>query len=159
MKRSISLILAALLLASSMTACGDTSKEHETKAETNAPVWETADTAETEAPAPSYDTSLLTENGIAKAHIVLSADAGETLRYAAEELVYHIKKVTGADITVSETVQENSLPIPRRFLHKGESDRIPLPCRSLCRFCFRRRTELFCIPRRRRTGSSPRSAP
>ena len=79
MKRTLSLILAALLLASSITACGKSgTKETENAtstsvvetqaAETNAPA---TDAPETQAPVPSYDTSLITENGIAKAHIVM----------------------------------------------------------------------------------------
>lgn len=107
MKRTLSLILAAILLASSMTACGNTTPK-ETEGETKAV--ETA-SPETEAPDQSYDASIVTENGVAKAHIVLPTGAAQLEQYAAEELVYHIKKVSGADISVTSTVQENSLPI------------------------------------------------
>jgi len=111
MKRTLSLILALLLLASTLTACGETAVK-ETSAfqtdvvETNAPV-------ETDAPTPvyPYDTSLITENGVAKAHIVLLDGASEQEKLAADELVLHIKKVSGADITVTNTAAENSLPI------------------------------------------------
>ncbi len=130
MKRTLSLILAALLLAFSLTACGEgTPKETEkgtdtivteTKApetstpETNAPA---TDSVETEAPAPtySYDTSLITENGAAKAHIVVpngtSDGADELLGYAAQELNYHIKLVSGVDVTVTNAAGHDSLPI------------------------------------------------
>ncbi len=115
MKKTVSLLLAVLLLASSMTACDNTTPK-ETAEETKAPVETTApDTkaSETEAPAPeySYDTSLVTENGIAKAHVVVAENANAAEKLAGDELVYHIKKVSGADVTVSTTVQENSLPI------------------------------------------------
>ena len=131
MKRSLSLILAALLLASSMTACGNTAgktepKETEksetqavaTKAPaTDAPATDAPATnaPETEEPAvpnqPGYPTDRLTENGAAMAHIVLSANATDRERKAAEELVYHIKLVSGADIAVADAKQEGSLPI------------------------------------------------
>ncbi len=118
MKKTLSLILAALLLASSLTACGKTEpKETEKTAtdpvatnavETKAP--ETS-TPETEAPTPAYATDKITENGAATAHIVVAEGADQLLGYAAEELVNHIKLVSGADVTVTNTVQENSLPI------------------------------------------------
>ncbi len=122
MKRTLSMILAALLLASSMTACGNTAgntdpSESKVSATdpvaTNTPVTESVETdsAETEAPAPAYDASLITENGVAKAHIVLAEGASSTEKFAAEELVYHIKKISGADVTVTNTVEEGSLPI------------------------------------------------
>jgi len=107
MKKTLSVILAALLLASTMTACGNTaSKETEggTKSiETNAP--------ETEAPELSYNASLVTENGIAKAHIVIPENAEYLVKYGADELVYHIKKVSGADVSVVNGAEEGSLPI------------------------------------------------
>jgi len=118
MKRTLSLILAALMLASSMASCGKTepneTEKPETQAvETTAPDTESAETEapETVAPAPSYDTNLITENGIAKAHIVLSANATAREKKAAEELQYHIKLVSGADIAVTDTILEGSLPI------------------------------------------------
>ncbi len=125
MKRTLSLILAALLLASSMTACGNSSSKEteksetqavETKApDTEAPATEAPDTnpPETEAPAPvyPYDTSLITENGVAKSHIVLFDGASDFEKYAADELVLHLKLVTGADVTVTNAPQSDSLPI------------------------------------------------
>ncbi len=127
MKRTLSLILAALILSSTITACGKTepSPSVETDAvekpndttvtETNAPTAENPATnaPETDEPTPvyPYDTSLITENGVAKAHIVVAEGADQLLSYAAEELVYHIKKVTGADIAVTNTAQADSLPI------------------------------------------------
>lgn len=109
MKKTLALILAVLILSSSIVSCekgGIPPRETEgttDKVETNAPG--------TVAPAPSYDPSLVAENGIAKAHIVLPNGASELEKFAAEELVYHIKKVSGADIPVVNTVQEGSLPI------------------------------------------------
>ncbi|MBE6599399.1 MAG: DUF4838 domain-containing protein [Ruminococcaceae bacterium] len=114
MNRILSLILAALLLAASVVSCGngDTTTD-ETKSsidvvETKAP--ETVPD-ETNAPASSYDTTLVTENGTALAHIVVAEGAGVLEKYAAEELRYHIQKVSGAEISVTNTVRENSLPI------------------------------------------------
>ncbi len=119
MKRTLALILAALLLASSIVSCGKggtTPNETEgitDKVETNVPATDAVETnaPETDAPAPSYDANLVTENGVAKAHIVLHGDAEQILTYAAEELSYHIKKVSGADISTVNEVQEGSLPI------------------------------------------------
>ncbi len=114
MKRTLSLILAALMLASAMTACGGgEAKETEQSGETNAV--ETSAPAtnipETESPASTYDTSMITENGVAKAHIVVLDGADELEEYAAEELAYHIKKVSGAEVSITNEAEENSLPI------------------------------------------------
>ncbi len=118
MKRTLSLILAALLLASSMTACGDGETNETKKSETQAVETDAPDTnppateaPETESPAPSYDTSLITENGIAKAHIVLPEGASDIEKTAADELALHVKLVSGADIAVTDTAAEDSLPI------------------------------------------------
>ncbi len=131
MKRTLSLILAALLLASSMTACGNggsTETEQSTSTgvvetqsvETNAPATEAPDTnppatelPETDAPAPvyPYDTSLITENGVAKSHIVIAEGASDKEKKAAEELAYHIKLVSGAEVSITNTAAEDSLPI------------------------------------------------
>jgi len=123
MKRTLSLILAALLLSSSIVACGKTEPKESSNPETFAPETTANDTnppatnapatelPETDAPAPSYDTSLITENGVAKAHIVVAEGADVNLNLAAEELVYHIKKVSGADVTVTNQAAEDSLPI------------------------------------------------
>ncbi len=118
MKKALSLILAALLLASSLAACGKTEpKETEKTAtdpvatnavETKAP--ETS-TPETDAPTPAYATDKITENGAATAHIVVAEGADSLLGYAAEELVNHIKLVSGADVTVTNEAQSDSLPI------------------------------------------------
>ncbi len=128
MKKTLSLILAALMLASTMTACGNTAgktepketEKYETQAvETNAPdinppstdISETGP-VETEAPAPvyPYDTSLITENGVAKAHIVLPGTS-DFEKLAADELQYHIKLVSGAEVSITDTAAEDSLPI------------------------------------------------
>jgi len=112
MKRTLSLILAALLLASAMTACGGETKETnpvETNAvETNAPA---TNAPETEAPTSTYDPSVITENGVAKAHIVVLDGADELEEYAAEELAYHIKKVSGAEVSITAQAETDSLPI------------------------------------------------
>ncbi len=126
MKRTLSLILAALMLASTM-ACGNTAgktepketEKSETKAvETNAPETNppatdapATDAPETQAPAPSYNTSLITENGVAKAHIVLADNAHKLEKTAADELALHIKLVSGAEVSITNTAAEDSLPI------------------------------------------------
>jgi len=112
MKRTLSLILAALLLSSVLTACGESGKkepEQGTAAvETSSPETKSP---ENDPQTPLYNPLLITENGIAKAHIVLAENADQLERYAAEELVLHIKKVTGADITVVNFASADSLPI------------------------------------------------
>ncbi len=112
MKRTLSLILAALLLSSSLTACGDTTPDETTggttAVETNAPA---TDPAETEAPTPSYNPNFLTENGIANAHIVLADTADSNEKLAAEDLAYHIKLVSGADIATVNTPTADSISI------------------------------------------------
>ena len=120
MKRTLSLILAALLLASTAVSCGKT-EPNETKAvETKAPETQAVETntpetepAETAAPAPeyAYDSSLITEDGIAKAHIVISDTASDNEKTAATELAYHIKLVSGADVAVINEAKDDSLPI------------------------------------------------
>jgi len=119
MKKTLSLILAALLLSSAFVSCTD-GEGKETSAATNAPETKGIETdaaetdpAETDAPEVvyPYDTSLVTENGVAKAHIVVAEGAEQFLVYASEELQYHIKKVSGADVSVVNAVEEGSLPI------------------------------------------------
>ncbi len=113
MKKTLSLILAALLLASSMTACGSGEAKETEAPETQAveTVAPAADSPETDAPVPSYDTSLITENGVAKAHIVVLDGADPLEQYAAEELAYHISKVSGAQIPTVNTAAQDSLPM------------------------------------------------
>ncbi len=103
-----------------MTACGNPAGNpagntagNTALSETNAPVTESVETdsAETEAPVSSYDASLVTENGIVKAHIVIPENAEYLVKYGAQELVYHIKKVSGADVSVVNGAEEGSLPI------------------------------------------------
>ncbi len=114
MKRTFSLILAALLLSSSLAACGSTTPsetESDTASvETKAPETTASETEVSEI-TPSYDPNLLVENGTAKAHIVLSENAHELEKMAAEELAYHINKVSGAQVSTTNTVQSDSLPI------------------------------------------------
>ena len=79
MQKTLALLLAASILASSMTACGNTLPSPDTAAsETKAVETGTPEThaSETASPEVSYNTSLVTENGIAKAHIVV-ADGAE----------------------------------------------------------------------------------
>ncbi len=118
MKKTLSLILAALLLASSLAACGktepkETEKNENNAVETKAPETDAPETStpETEAPTPAYATDRITENGAATAHIVVAEGADSLLGYAAEELVNHIKLVSGADVTVTNEAQSDSLPI------------------------------------------------
>ncbi len=117
MKRTLSLILASLILASSLVSCGNSENgsQKETTAETNslettAPNTEAHETASPD-PTLSYDTTKITENGVAKAHIVLLDHASDKEKTAAEELAYHIKLVSGADVTVANAVGADSLPI------------------------------------------------
>ena len=118
MKRTLSMILAAFLLASAVTSCGNTEPKETENTETKAVetiVSETtaSETASSDTPAPSlsYDADTVTENGIAKCHIVVFDGADALEQYASEELVYHIKLISGADVSVTNTVQEDSLPI------------------------------------------------
>ncbi len=120
-QKTLSLILAALLLASNMVSCGNGKAEsNETSAETVSTETKASETAAFETDSPEtetsaieyvYDTSLITENGVAKAHVVLPDGASAQEKLAAEELVYHIKLVTGADISVVNTAQADSLPM------------------------------------------------
>ncbi len=112
--KSVALLLALLMLASNLTACGgDDIKETETAISTDVVETQTAETnsAETDTPAPAYAVDKITENGTALAHIVLFDGADQVEKYASEELSYHIKLVSGAEIAVANTVQEGSLPI------------------------------------------------
>jgi len=106
MKKAISMLLVLLMLGASVASCGN-GGSGETEGETN--------TAETTAPVTSadgtYDTSLVTENGIAKAHIVIPTEAEDYVSLGAEELRYHIEKVSGASVSVGNAVEEGSLPI------------------------------------------------
>ncbi len=60
---------------------------------------------------PSPHTVLVTENGTAKAHIVISAAASPLEQYAARELAAHVKLVSGAEVSIVNTVGADSLPI------------------------------------------------
>ncbi len=102
MKRSIAWILAALLTASAFTACTPLTEETDS-VETDAP--------ETDAPEVTVNAPLLTENGEARAHIVVAEGADQLLNYGAEELAYHIQKVSGATLTVTNEAGDDSLAI------------------------------------------------
>ncbi len=113
-KRTLALLLAAWMSLVALTSC-QTEEAKETSTEpTSNPVSETA------APATDYAAHLITENGTAKAHIVLAEGAAQLEQYAAEELAYHIKKVSGAEISVVSAAEASSLPI---FI--GTPDSIP----------------------------------
>ncbi|MBE6598141.1 MAG: DUF4838 domain-containing protein [Ruminococcaceae bacterium] len=118
MKKALSLILAVLLLVSSVVSCDRTDPSETNAPDTSTSAADSVETApvetepvETEAPAPSYDDALLTENGVAKAHIVIPENAEYLVQYGADDLVYHIKKVSGADISVTNAIEEGSIPI------------------------------------------------
>ncbi len=103
MKRLLSLILAALLTASAFTACTDATVEETDAVETAVP--------ETTVPEVTVNPNLVTENGAAKAHIVVAEGGDVLLTYAAEELAYHVKKVSGAELPVVTTAATDSLAV------------------------------------------------
>ncbi len=108
LKKLTALLLAALMLTSSLVAC-DNKEVKETEAvETDTPE---TDAVETEAPVIDYDENLVTKDGVATAHIVVAEDADPLLTYAAEELVYHIQKVSGGAVSIASTAVTGSLPI------------------------------------------------
>ncbi len=124
MKKTLSFILAALFLASAVVSCDkgntvsnetkDSTAAVETTASTvNIPetTVPSADSPETETPSPAYPPQLIVENGEAMAHIVLEESVSQLEQYAAEELAYHIKTVSNAEIPITNTVQDGSLPI------------------------------------------------
>ncbi|MBE6598255.1 MAG: DUF4838 domain-containing protein [Ruminococcaceae bacterium] len=98
MKKTLSLILASLMLLSAVTACGEAEVKNN-------------ETTQTEVDAGEYSADKVTENGEARAHIVVAEGADRLLSYAAEELSYHIKKVSGADVPVVSEAGTDSLPI------------------------------------------------
>ena len=118
MKNTLSLLFALLMVGSALSACGKTDPNPSETSGSSAAVETTVGSetasAETEAPA-RYDASLIAENGIAKAHIVIPNEptngADPLLGYGAAELTNHIMLVSGADVTVTDTVQAGSLPI------------------------------------------------
>ncbi|MBE6599401.1 MAG: hypothetical protein E7638_08175, partial [Ruminococcaceae bacterium] len=108
MKRVFSLILAALISASLLTACGNKYAD-ETSSDTAGISAETVETSETdEVKTPSL---LITENGMGTAKIVLSANADQLEAYAAEELRYHIEKVSGASVDIVTGKADGALPV------------------------------------------------
>ncbi len=114
MKRILTFLLASMLLLSSFTACGETTSGQETEAKTEtAEAAEQSETqAETEAKEPAaYTLDKLTENGAALAHLVISAEAGEALAFAAEDFRFHIQFISGADVPVVHEAAEGSLPV------------------------------------------------
>ncbi len=109
-KRIWSLLLASALLLGSVTACGNTPPN---KTEGESAVTET-DTSEketefpeTSAPADSVLSDHLTENGVAVSQIVISEGASQLEKFAAEELAYHIKTVSGAVVPVVNAAEDD----------------------------------------------------
>ncbi len=45
---------------------------------------------------------MITDNGNAKAKIVIEKDAGRMVRYAAEEMREYIRKISGAELIIEE---------------------------------------------------------
>ncbi len=103
LKKTVAVFLAMLMLTSSLVACNKGETEETAPSETNI--------SETDASESQYNPNLVTENGVATAHIVLAAGADQSEQYAAEELATHVRLVSGADISVVNTVMGDSLPI------------------------------------------------
>jgi len=114
MKRLLSLVLAAMLAASALTGCetGPSNKETEVT-ETNSPETSVRETvpAETDGTELAFPTDRLTENGAATAAIVLPEGSDSLVQLASEELQYHIKKVSGADVSVVSSITADTLSI------------------------------------------------
>ncbi|MBE6598629.1 MAG: DUF4838 domain-containing protein [Ruminococcaceae bacterium] len=106
MKKIISLILCAIMVHSFLVSCGEGERE---TAENGT---ETA-ISETRAPEGVTETAgnLIAENGEARAHIVISGNASELEKYAAEELAYHTAKVSGAQTEIVTSGKGDGLPI------------------------------------------------
>ncbi len=66
-----------------------------------------ADVSETE----NHPPMLITENGIAKAHIAVSSGTTPLEQYAVRELTAHIELVSGGAVPVVNTAEAGSLPI------------------------------------------------
>ncbi len=108
MKRILSLILAALLATSALVACDTTPQETESK-ETDAPETDPVETGTSGD--YTYNPLLVTENGAVTSHIVVATGADQLLTYAAEELAYHIKLVSGAEVATVTEASADSMPI------------------------------------------------
>ncbi|MBE6598430.1 MAG: DUF4838 domain-containing protein [Ruminococcaceae bacterium] len=104
MKRIIALMLSLLLLSPYLISCDTTSTDETTGTE------ETVETA-----ANTGDTHTnsdnITEDGKATSHIVVAEGADKLLAYAAEELRYHIEKVSGANLPVVTEANDDSTAI------------------------------------------------
>lgn len=121
MKRILALILAALLLMPTLTSCGKTEPDETTSnVETNSPEADpvatdalATDPVETNAPAvpPTFPTDRITENGQAMAKIVVSPSASQLEKQGAEELRYHIEKVSGAAVELAEECPTDCLSL------------------------------------------------
>ncbi len=98
MKRMIMCILAPLLAAFSLVSCGSSSPEKSAS-------------SETEAAEHIVNLDLVTENGEARAHVVVAEGADPLLVYGAEELVTHAKKVSGATLSVVTAPRKDGLSI------------------------------------------------
>jgi len=102
MKRILSLILAAALLAPALVSCekgmGEGESANETELQTTLPETDAAEAAD----APIT----IAENGTAMANILLSSTAGTTEQFAAQELAYHVSKVSGTTLSVANDMNE-----------------------------------------------------
>ncbi len=110
MKRTLSLILALLMLGSALASCGKTEPSGETnESETDSPDTDAPATEapETEAAVPEnpYPVDELTINGAPISEYVISCNtaAGGVIPYAATELQEYIATTTGVTLTISET--------------------------------------------------------
>ncbi len=101
-KKILALLLAALMLAAPLASCGNSNGE----------MRETG-TVETVTPEVNvnFNPDHITENGEARAHIVLAEGADDILTFATEELVYHVEKVSGATLPVVSETEANGLSV------------------------------------------------
>lgn len=72
---------------------------------------------------PNIHAATWVENGSARATILLPDDAQPVARFAAEELVTHIEKATGARLTVLSETQAGTLQGPRIFIGTTQTAR------------------------------------
>lgn len=113
-KRVWSVLLAAALLLGSVTACGRVSQketENESAVPHSDPSKNETESPETNSPALPVVFSHLTENGTAVSQIVISEGASQLEKFAAEELCCHIKTVSGTDVPVVNTSEDNTLSV------------------------------------------------
>ncbi len=114
-KKLWSVFLAAALLSGTVTGCGNTPPKETEESGITAPVESSftleTEEAETNTPVAPVLSDHLTENGTAVSQIVIAEGASQLERFAAEELVYHIKKVSGADVPVVNSIDNKGLSV------------------------------------------------